>query len=433
MNDESDRDNLLRLSYHPISTAGLQPSQNAELSERAAERGIVIDFEPFAPRRGGLPTANILGEPSKMIVEVAGFLTERTLLEVFVADLYLFFRHTIESAGGFKSAGISHYGIILRIRAGERLYNVGIDFKDENTLKINFFRLGEFMKNPSGKATELGVVELEYPKGDFEFLKKLPRGVIPTTVAAIIVAMLWGSLSASYGWIPITLLALVLISYLQIVIRFAWRRVVANKTSAPRPLDYYGLYAEDAAKWATAVSQSSDAKTIELEVISPTAGPLRVGDGDQSRPITVFYAYSHKDEVLRTRLETHLSLLKRQAIISDWHDRRIVPGAQWREAIDSHLNSAQLILLLVSPDFLASDYCYGVEVKRALARHASGEARVIPVILRPCDWQDAPFGRLQALPKDGRPVVRWPQRDQAFLDIVAGIRTVVQDMTSSGL
>jgi len=145
--------------------------------------------------------------------------------------------------------------------------------------------------------------------------------------------------------------------------------------------------------------------------------------------IELFYSYAQEDEVLRAELEKHLSLLKRQGYITGWHGRDISAGQEWEHEIDSHLNSAQIILLLVSPDFMASDYCYDIEVKRAIQRHESGEARVIPVILRPVDWHEAMFGKLKALPGDGKAVRLWPDRDAAFYDIARGIREVVQELS----
>jgi hypothetical protein len=147
--------------------------------------------------------------------------------------------------------------------------------------------------------------------------------------------------------------------------------------------------------------------------------------------IEVFFSYAHEDESLRDQLATHLRLLERQGVIHGWHDRRITGGREWAGAIDEHLRTAQIILLLVSADFLASDYCYDVEVERAMARHKAGEARVIPIILRPVDWNSAPFGKLQALPKDARPVTSWPDRDEAFFDIARGIRTVTEELTQN--
>lgn len=148
----------------------------------------------------------------------------------------------------------------------------------------------------------------------------------------------------------------------------------------------------------------------------------------KNHPVTLFYSYSHKDEKLRDRLEKHLSILGRQGVISNWHDRRITAGDEWKGVIDKHLDSAEIILLLVSADFLASDYCYDIELKRALERHEEKTARVIPVILRSVDWNDAPFGKLQALPKDGKPVMEWNPSDKGFQNIARGIRAVVEQI-----
>ncbi|MGO8869011.1 MAG: toll/interleukin-1 receptor domain-containing protein [Alphaproteobacteria bacterium] len=137
----------------------------------------------------------------------------------------------------------------------------------------------------------------------------------------------------------------------------------------------------------------------------------------------VFFSYSHKDESLRDQLETHLAMLKRQKVISTWHDRRLVAGDDVNTGISKELDHSDIILLLVSPNFLASEYCYGVEMAHALKLHAEGKARVIPVILRPCDWAHAPFGRLLATPKDGKPVTKWADADDAFLDIATAIRS----------
>jgi hypothetical protein len=109
-----------------------------------------------------------------------------------------------------------------------------------------------------------------------------------------------------------------------------------------------------------------------------------------SEGIEVFISYSHKDELLWNELEKHLSILKRQKLILTWFDRKIGAGEEWKGQIDEHLDSAQVILLLISADFLASDYCYDIEMIHAMERHESGEARVIPIILRPVDWAGAP-------------------------------------------
>lgn len=140
---------------------------------------------------------------------------------------------------------------------------------------------------------------------------------------------------------------------------------------------------------------------------------------------SIFFSYSHKDEELRDQLETHLAMLRNQGLIDSWHDRRILAGDDLDHAINSQINTADVILLLVSPDFLASRYCYDVEVRRAMERQQAGEARVIPVILRHCDWHSAPFGKLLAAPKDGRPIKAWGDPDEAFADVARQIRAAL--------
>jgi TIR domain/Effector-associated domain 9 len=147
--------------------------------------------------------------------------------------------------------------------------------------------------------------------------------------------------------------------------------------------------------------------------------------------IKVFFSYSDKDETLRDELANHLSLMKRQGVIEAWHNRQISAGREWENAIDKNLNAADIILLLVSANFLASDYCYDVEMQRAMERHETGKARVIPIILKPVDWSDAPFSKLKPLPKDGKPVTSWQDKDEAFLNVAQGIRQVVEEIAKS--
>ena len=142
----------------------------------------------------------------------------------------------------------------------------------------------------------------------------------------------------------------------------------------------------------------------------------------------IFYSYSHVDEPLRDKLDKHLSALKRSGVISDWHDRKILAGDEFDNRINENLESADIILFLVSADFLTSSYIWDVEVKRAMERHLSGDARVIPVILRPVDLYGVPFEHLLRLPKDGLPVTAWPNEDLAFSDIAQGIRRAVVEM-----
>jgi hypothetical protein len=144
-------------------------------------------------------------------------------------------------------------------------------------------------------------------------------------------------------------------------------------------------------------------------------------------PLRVFVAYSHRDERLREKLENHLSSLRRQGLLFIWSDREMEAGSDFSREIAHQLATADLVLLLVSADFIASDYCWGNEMSQAIARHSRGEATVIPVIVRPCDWRSTPFGHLVALPKDGRPVAssRWPNADCAFENIVEGVRKII--------
>jgi hypothetical protein len=148
-------------------------------------------------------------------------------------------------------------------------------------------------------------------------------------------------------------------------------------------------------------------------------------------PIELFFSYSHKDEKLRKELENHLANLQRQGVITNWHDRKIGAGREWKGVIDEHLKMAKLILLLISPHFMASEYCNDVEMTLAMERHEKGEAVVIPIILRPVDWKGAAFEKLQALPKDAVPVTLWRNRDEAFNSIVQGIRIVLDGLVAN--
>lgn len=147
-----------------------------------------------------------------------------------------------------------------------------------------------------------------------------------------------------------------------------------------------------------------------------------------SQPVTVFIAYAHEDEQWREQLVKNLRPLQWQGLISTWYDREILAGSDWVKKIDAEMNSALVILLLISPDFLASDYCYGIEMKRALERHERREARAIPVILRPSIWEGSPIHNLQVLPQKGVPVTTWENQDSAFVNIVGEIKRVIEEM-----
>ncbi|MGF1537512.1 MAG: toll/interleukin-1 receptor domain-containing protein [Elainellaceae cyanobacterium] len=158
--------------------------------------------------------------------------------------------------------------------------------------------------------------------------------------------------------------------------------------------------------------------------MSPSATPK-----PDHNPIEIFISFSHKDDALQEELVTHLSGLRRRGKITAWYDRAVEAGEEWEAQIKSKLESAQIILMLISPAFMASDYCYDIEMQRAMARHDAGTARVIPVILRPCDWKDSPFGKLKAMPEDGKPVTQWSDRDEAFLNAVQGIRRALESLS----
>jgi hypothetical protein len=139
----------------------------------------------------------------------------------------------------------------------------------------------------------------------------------------------------------------------------------------------------------------------------------------------LFISYSHADEPHRRALETHLALLQRQGVLALWHDRKILPGAQLSAEIDEHLRAADVVLLLISADFLASDYCFDKELALALQLQASGHTHVVPIILRPCDWHSAPFGSLLAVPRDGKPITTWADHDEAWADVAASLRRLL--------
>ena len=166
-------------------------------------------------------------------------------------------------------------------------------------------------------------------------------------------------------------------------------------------------------------------------------GARRAADARESvgRPVQAFVSYSHKNDRLRAELETHLKLLQRTGILQLWTDRRITAGMEWKGQIDENLERADLILLLVSAAFMESDYCYDIELKRALERHEAGEARVVPIIVRKVAWRSAPFGKLQALPADGKVVDRGTggpaSRDIAWAEVAEGLEKALREIAEA--
>lgn len=145
-------------------------------------------------------------------------------------------------------------------------------------------------------------------------------------------------------------------------------------------------------------------------------------------PVKIFLCYARQDKKMLAELQNHLAGRRRDGTIETWCDQDIKAGREREPEIIRQLNTSHIILLLISSDFLASDYCQK-QMKRALERHSSEEAYVIPVILRPCNWQDQPFSKLQPLPRDGKAVVKWTDKDDAFVDITNEIIDVIEEIT----
>ena len=177
------------------------------------------------------------------------------------------------------------------------------------------------------------------------------------------------------------------------------------------------------------IRKDAEAAAVSSPSTSPQPAQSEPTVDSEKQAIEVFFSYAHEDEQLRDKLAKQLKILERQGVITAWYDRDISAGTQWANQIDQHLETAKVILLLISDDFVASDYCYDTEMTRAMERHGKGAACVIPVILRQVDnWQSAPFGKLQALPRDAKPVTSWDNLDEAFADVARGIRKIVEQL-----
>ncbi|MBK7692336.1 MAG: toll/interleukin-1 receptor domain-containing protein [Bacteroidetes bacterium] len=167
---------------------------------------------------------------------------------------------------------------------------------------------------------------------------------------------------------------------------------------------------------ATVLNIDTNKKTIKHSVKKST------NNGD-----SIFISYSHKDEKDRLKLEDHLKILQRLGLISIWTDRKIAPGEEWKGQIDNNINNARIILLLISSNFLASDYCFDIEMKTALKRHKNNETTAIPIILRDCLWQISEFAKLQALPLDGKPIQKFTKKDEAYASIARAIAKIIKE------
>jgi hypothetical protein len=140
-----------------------------------------------------------------------------------------------------------------------------------------------------------------------------------------------------------------------------------------------------------------------------------------------FISYSHRDSASLERLHTHLAMLRREGAVTEWYDREILAGDQVDNEVSVNLENSDLFLALASPDFLHSNYCYEKEMERAIEKHDSGQMRIIPIIVEPCDWKASPLVRFKALPRDGEPISDWTNENNAYLDIVNELRRVVQN------
>jgi hypothetical protein len=160
-------------------------------------------------------------------------------------------------------------------------------------------------------------------------------------------------------------------------------------------------------------------------------GSVGLATAPGAEALRVFISYSRVDQGLKNELVKHLEPLKRVDLIEAWNDGVLQAGDDWEDEIFAQLEEADIILLLVSIDFINSEFCYDVELERALERHAEGSAVVIPIILRSCHWQQTPFSKLQALPKDAKAIASWSDRDEAFTNVTEGIRKVAEGMLDS--
>lgn len=146
----------------------------------------------------------------------------------------------------------------------------------------------------------------------------------------------------------------------------------------------------------------------------------------------IFISYSHSDQVALNRLYTHLTPLRSEGLIDTWYDRQILAGGRIDAEINRELESCDLFLSLVSPDFLASDYCVNREMRRALEHHRDDAAHVVPIIVEPCDWLSSPLRELKALPHDGKPISEWPNPNNAYLDVVSELRRILETRKVAG-
>jgi TIR domain len=145
-------------------------------------------------------------------------------------------------------------------------------------------------------------------------------------------------------------------------------------------------------------------------------------------PIPIFISYSHKDEEFKDALVEQLAPLRRNQMIAPWQDRDLIPGEEWNEAIFEKLKNAKIVLLLVSSSFINSDFCMEKELQAAIDRHKTKECTVVPIIIRPCDFAEMPFAKFQAVPKNAKPITKWENQDEAWLDVVKQLKNLIKNL-----
>lgn len=160
-------------------------------------------------------------------------------------------------------------------------------------------------------------------------------------------------------------------------------------------------------------------------------GSVGLANAPGANALRLFISYSHADEQLKNSLLKHLEPLKQLNLIESWHDRKLVAGEDWEKSISKNLENADIILLLISIDFINSKYCFDIELERALELNEQKKAAVVPVILRNCLWQHTSFAKLQALPREARAVSAWPDQDEALTNVATGIKQLAEDIRAS--
>ena len=178
----------------------------------------------------------------------------------------------------------------------------------------------------------------------------------------------------------------------------------------------------------------AELRTQNLIMVGPgQGGTVGLANLTESGQLKVFVSYCHEDEEFKNALLKHLKPLERLNLINSWHDGKIKPGEDWGRSISDNLEQADIVLLLVSVDFINSSYCHDVELERALEKEEEGQSRVIPIIVRPCLWTRSRFARLQALPRDARASSLWPSLDDACLNIAEGVLKVAEELLENRL